>query len=72
MLTISISLPNYLIFMEGIAISKYTLASELRDFLDFKVVKFIDLFDYQEKESPEEATDEQPEPQEEDSSSERE
>lgn len=70
--TISISLPNYLIFMEGIAISKYTLASELRDFLDFKVVKFIDLFDYQEKESPEEATDEQPEPQEEDSSSEQE
>lgn len=71
--TISISLPNYLIFMEGIAIAKYTLASELRDFLDFKVVKFIDLFDYQEKESPEEATEEQPEPQEEeDSSSEQE
>ncbi len=70
--TISISLPNYLIFMEGQAIAKYTLASELRDFLDFKIVKFIDLFDYQEKESPEEATDEQPEPQDEDSSSEEE
>ncbi|MHA2225791.1 MAG: FKBP-type peptidyl-prolyl cis-trans isomerase [Candidatus Hodarchaeales archaeon] len=56
--TISILLPNYLIFMEGLAIAKYTLATELRDFLDFKVVKFIDVFDYQEKEPIEEPTEE--------------
>lgn len=66
--TISISLPNYLIFMEGIAIAKYTLATELREFLNFKVVKFIDLFDYQET-TP---TDEESETQEEDSSAEQE
>jgi FKBP-type peptidyl-prolyl cis-trans isomerase 2 len=47
--SISIFLPNYLIFMEGLAIAKYSLATELRDFLEFKIVKFIDLFDYQEK-----------------------
>ena len=46
--TIAISLPNYLIFMEGLPIAKYSLATELRDFLEFKVVKFIDVFDYQE------------------------
>ncbi len=66
--TISISLPNYLIFMEGLAIAKYSLATELRDFLDFKVVKFVDVFDYQETTPPEEET----EPQEEDSSEEEE
>jgi FKBP-type peptidyl-prolyl cis-trans isomerase 2 len=59
--SISISLPNYLIFMEGLAIAKFTLASELRDFLDFKIVKFVDLFDYQEKAPTEEKTDTQPE-----------
>ncbi|MFX1286287.1 MAG: FKBP-type peptidyl-prolyl cis-trans isomerase [Promethearchaeota archaeon] len=53
---ISISLPNYLIFMEGLAIAKYTLATELRDFLNFKVVKFIDLFDYQEATPTDEGT----------------
>ncbi|MHA2244840.1 MAG: FKBP-type peptidyl-prolyl cis-trans isomerase [Candidatus Hodarchaeales archaeon] len=66
--TISISLPNYLIFMEGLAITKYTLATELREFLDFKVVKFIDLFDYQET-TP---TDEESETQKEDGSAEQE
>ncbi len=59
--TISVSLPNYLIFMEGIAIAKYTLASELRDFLNFKVVKFIDLFDYQETTPMDEEIDTQKE-----------
>lgn len=59
--SITISLPNYLIFMEGLAIAKFTLASELRDFLDFKMVKFVDLFDYQEKEPDEEETDTQAE-----------
>ncbi|MFX1515948.1 MAG: FKBP-type peptidyl-prolyl cis-trans isomerase [Promethearchaeota archaeon] len=53
--TISISLPNYLIFMEGLAIAKYSLATELRDFLEFKVVKFIDVFDYKEPPPPDEA-----------------
>ncbi|MFX0050190.1 MAG: FKBP-type peptidyl-prolyl cis-trans isomerase [Candidatus Hermodarchaeota archaeon] len=53
--SISIFLPNYLIFMEGLAIAKYTLATELRDFLDFKIVKFIDLFDYQEKAADDES-----------------
>jgi hypothetical protein len=51
--TISISLPNYLIFTEGLPIAKYSLATELRDFLDFKIVEFIDRFDYREKD-PEE------------------
>lgn len=51
--TISISLPNYLIFMEGLPIAKYSLATELRDFLDFKMVEFIDRFDYREKEAEE-------------------
>ena len=51
--TISISLPNYLIFMEGLPIAKYSLATELRDFLDFKIVEFIDRFDYREKEAEE-------------------
>jgi len=50
--TIAISLPNYLIFMEGLAIAKYSLATELRDFLEFKVVKFIDVFDYQKPPPP--------------------
>ncbi|MHA1969798.1 MAG: FKBP-type peptidyl-prolyl cis-trans isomerase [Candidatus Hodarchaeales archaeon] len=54
--TISISLPNYLIFMEGLPIAKYSLATELRDFLDFKIVEFIDRFDYREKD-PEEVTE---------------
>ena len=62
--TISIYLPNYLIFMEGIAIAKYTLASDLRDFLDFKVVKYVDLFDYQETKP----TDEESETQDKDNS----
>ena len=66
--TISISLPNYLIFMEGLAIAKYTLATDLRDFLDFKIVNFVDVFDYQEKEPPEEPTNEESEIQEKDSS----
>ena len=51
---ISIVLPNYLIFMDGLAIAKYSLATELRDFLDYKIVEFIDRFDYTEKEEPEE------------------
>ena len=60
--TISIELPNYMIFMEGLAIAKYTLAMELRDFLDFEIVKFIDLFDYQEKEpSPDDIVEEESE-----------
>ena len=50
--TITISLPNYLIFMEGIAIAKYTLGTDLHEFLDFEVVKFQDIFDYQKKEEP--------------------
>lgn len=66
--TISISLPNYLVFMEGLAIAKYSLATELRDFLEFKVVKFVDVFDYQETTPPDEET----EPQEEDISDEEE
>ncbi|MFX0013478.1 MAG: FKBP-type peptidyl-prolyl cis-trans isomerase [Promethearchaeota archaeon] len=57
--TISITLPNYLIFMEGLAIAKYSLAMDLRDFLDFKIVKFIDLFDYQEKPSTDEGSESQ-------------
>jgi len=48
--TIIISLPNYLIFMEGLAISKYTLGTDLHEFLDFELVKFQDVFDYQKKE----------------------
>ncbi len=55
--TISVSLPNYLIFMEGLAIAKYTLATDLRDFLNFKVVKFVDLFDYQKTTLTDEETD---------------
>ena len=51
---ITITLPNYLIFMEGLAISKYTLASDLRDYLEFKEVRFLDIFDYREKEAKEE------------------
>ena len=47
--------------MEGLAIAKYTLAMELRDFLDFKVVKFIDLFDYQEPPVTEEESETQEE-----------
>jgi FKBP-type peptidyl-prolyl cis-trans isomerase 2 len=66
--TISISLPNYLIFMEGLAIAKYSLATELRDFLEFEVVKFVDVFDYQETTPP----NEEAELQEEKSSSEEE
>ena len=54
--TITISLPNYLIFMEGIAIAKYTLGTDLHEFLDFEVVKFQDIFDYQKKEEPTEET----------------
>ncbi|UCE12660.1 MAG: FKBP-type peptidyl-prolyl cis-trans isomerase [Candidatus Heimdallarchaeota archaeon] len=63
--TISISLPNYLMFMEGLAIAKYSLATELRDFLDFRVVKFIDLFDYQEKTPTEEDSEAKEEEEEE-------
>jgi FKBP-type peptidyl-prolyl cis-trans isomerase 2 len=59
--TIAISLPNYLIFMDGLAIAKYSLATELRDFLDFKVVKFIDVFDYQEPPPPAEDVEPQEE-----------
>jgi FKBP-type peptidyl-prolyl cis-trans isomerase 2 len=55
--TLTISLPNYLIFMEGLAISKYTLASELRDFLNYKVIKFMDVFDYREKEPVDESVE---------------
>ena len=51
--TIIISLPNYLIFMEGLAISKYTLGTDLHEFLEFELVKFQDIFDYQKKEEPE-------------------
>ena len=51
--TITISLPNYLIFMEGLAISKYTLGTDLHEFLDFEMVKFQDVFDYQKKEESE-------------------
>ncbi len=51
--TITISLPNYLIFMEGLAISKYTLGTDLHEFLDFELVKFQDIFDYQKKEEQE-------------------
>ncbi|MHA1993476.1 MAG: FKBP-type peptidyl-prolyl cis-trans isomerase [Candidatus Hodarchaeales archaeon] len=50
--SITISLPNYLIFMEGLAIAKYTLGTDLHEFLDFEVVKFQDIFDYQKKEEP--------------------
>lgn len=59
--TISISLPNYLIFMEGLAIAKYSLATELRDFLDFKVVEFIDRFDYRDNKLEEGTNDERKE-----------
>jgi FKBP-type peptidyl-prolyl cis-trans isomerase 2 len=59
--TISIALPNYMMFMEGLAIAKYTLATELRDLLDFKIVKFLEIFDYQEKEKPEDKIEAQEE-----------
>lgn len=52
--TITVSLPNYLIFMEGLAISKYTLGTDLHEYLDFDIVKFQEVFDYQKKEEPEE------------------
>ncbi len=52
--TVVISLPNYLIFMEGLAIAKYTLGTDLHEFLEFEVVKFQDVFDYQKKEVPSE------------------
>ena len=56
--TITISLPNYLIFMEGLAISKYTLGTDLHEFLDFELVKFQDIFDYQKKEEEESSSEE--------------
>ena len=52
--TITISLPNYMIFMEGLAISKYTLGQDLHEYLGFELVKFQEIFDYQRKEEPEE------------------
>jgi len=52
--TITISLPNYMIFMEGLAISKYTLGTDLNEYLGFELVKFQEIFDYQKKEEPEE------------------
>jgi FKBP-type peptidyl-prolyl cis-trans isomerase 2 len=67
--TISISLPNYLIFMEGLPIAKYSLATELRDFLDFKVVEFIDRFDYRETKAEEDTDDEKKEENQESESS---
>ncbi|MFW9853904.1 MAG: FKBP-type peptidyl-prolyl cis-trans isomerase [Candidatus Thorarchaeota archaeon] len=51
---ITITLPSYVIFMEGLGIAKYSLATELRDYLDFKQVRFSELFDYQEKVESEE------------------
>ena len=57
--TITISLPNYLIFMEGLAISKYTLGTDLHEFLDFELVKFQDIFDYQKKEETEQKESEE-------------
>ena len=56
--TITISLPNYLIFMEGLAISKYTLGTDLHEFLEFELVKFQDIFDYQKKEEQETSEEE--------------
>lgn len=58
---ISIFLPNYLIFMEGLAIAKYSLATELREFLNFKVVEFIDRFDYRETKGKEDTDNEKKE-----------
>ncbi len=55
---ITISLPNYLIFMEGLAISKYTLGTDLHEFLEFELVKFQDIFDYQKKEEQETSEEE--------------
>ena len=40
--------------MEGLAISKYTLGTDLHEYLDFDIVKFQEVFDYQKKEEPEE------------------
>lgn len=56
-LSITIMLPSYVIFMEGLGIAKYTLATELRDFLDFKLVRFSELFDYQDKTEPDDTTE---------------
>lgn len=54
--TIVISLPNYLMFMEGLAIAKYTLGTDLNEFLGYEVVKIQDVFDYQKKEEIPEST----------------
>jgi FKBP-type peptidyl-prolyl cis-trans isomerase 2 len=55
--SITITLPSYVIFMEGLGIAKYSLATELRDFLDFKLVTFSELFDYQDKAEPDDTPD---------------
>jgi FKBP-type peptidyl-prolyl cis-trans isomerase 2 len=57
--TIIISLPNYLMFMEGLAIAKYTLGTDLNEFLGYKVVKIQDVFDYQKKEDIPESIEEE-------------
>ncbi|MHA2345978.1 MAG: FKBP-type peptidyl-prolyl cis-trans isomerase [Candidatus Hodarchaeales archaeon] len=64
--TIIISLPNYLMFMEGLAIAKYTLGTDLNEFLGYEVVKIQDVFDYQKKEEiPEDAPEKTDEKEEE-------
>ncbi|MHA2173705.1 MAG: hypothetical protein ACXABI_02685, partial [Candidatus Hodarchaeales archaeon] len=64
--TITISLPNYLMFMEGLAIAKYTLGTDLNEFLGYEVVKIQDVFDYQKKEEiPEDASEKTDEKEEE-------
>ncbi|MHA1974352.1 MAG: FKBP-type peptidyl-prolyl cis-trans isomerase [Candidatus Hodarchaeales archaeon] len=55
--TITITLPNYLIFMEGIAISKYTLANDLHEFLNYKIIRFMDVFDHSDKKEVEQKED---------------
>lgn len=57
--TIIISLPNYLMFMEGLAIAKYTLGTDLNEFLGYEVVKIQDVFDYQKKEDIPESSEEE-------------
>ena len=45
--------------MEGLAISKYTLGTDLNEFLDFELVRFQDIFDYQKKEETEQEESEE-------------
>jgi len=46
-------------FMEGLAIAKYTLGTDLNEFLGYKVVKIQDVFDYQKKEDIPESIEEE-------------